>query len=120
MGEKLKGKNGYSSLGAVMGATYPEEAEQMKEILPKAFKLVPGYGAGQGGQADAAVICVNPDGFGAVINNSRGTNYAYHPKFKTDFQCSSIFFASAASKAAKQGRDELNIAVLKKNRRLPW
>jgi len=116
----LYGKYNYSFLGMVMGATYPLEAEEMKNIFPNSFKLVPGFGAGQGGAANNAVICINNDGFGAIINNSRGTNYAYHPKFKTNFICDSKNYDKAASLASKQAKDELNNAVLIKNGKLPW
>lgn len=119
LGESLVGKNGYSSLGVVMGATYPEEAKVMQMILPKAFKLIPGFGF-QGGGPDDAVTCFNEDGFGGIVNNSRGTNYAWHPKFKSEFQCEGKYFASAAGKEAQKARDSLNDAVARKNGSLPW
>jgi len=119
MGEEIKGKNGYSSIGVVMGATYPEDAPIMKDILPWAFKLVPGFGV-QGSGADDAVVCVNKDGFGIIPNNSRGTNYAWHPKFKSEFQCKPTSFALAAASASRQARDALNAAVLKRIGKLPW
>lgn len=118
MTEGTYGEKGYSSLGAVMGATFPEEARLMKELLPKSFKLVPGYGAGQNGKADDAVICINPDGFGAVINNSRGTNYAWHPKFGGDGRHNA--FVLSAAESAKSSRDELNAAVIRSIGSLPW
>jgi orotidine-5'-phosphate decarboxylase len=119
MGESAKGENGYSSIGVVMGATYPEDAPIMKEVLPYAFKLIPGFGV-QKGTADDAVVCVNDDGFGIIPNNSRGTNYAWHPKFKSEFQCNPSSFALAAANASKQARDALNAAVLKRIGKLPW
>jgi len=120
IGESVKGENGYSSIGVVLGATYPEDAPIMKEILPKAFKLIPGFGAGQGGKPDEAVVCVNDDGFGIIPNNSRGTNYAYHPKFKSEFQCNPRSYALAAAKASEQARDALSDAVFRKIGKLPW
>ncbi len=119
MGEEVIGENGYSSIGLVMGATYPEEAETMKEIIPKAFKLIPGFGL-QGGGPDSAVVSINDDGFGAIVNNSRGTNYAWHPELKTGFECSGTSFGSAAAKACEQARDALNASVFKKIGKLPW
>lgn len=119
IGENCVGEYGYSSIGAVMGATYPDEALIMQKELPMAFKLVPGFGF-QGGGPDDAVVSVNTDGFGAVINNSRGTNYAWNPKFKTGFDCDPRNFAGAAARACKKGRDDLNAAVLRKIGKLPW
>lgn len=119
LGQEVKGDNGYSSIGVVMGATYPEDAVIMKEILPRVFKLIPGFGV-QGGAADDAVVCINDDGFGIIPNNSRGTNYAWHPKFKSEFQCQPTSFALAAAKASEQARDALNAAVHKKIGKFPW
>jgi orotidine-5'-phosphate decarboxylase len=119
LGESVRGENGYSSVGVVMGATYPEDASIMKEILPDAFKLIPGFGI-QKGTADDAVVCVNDDGFGIIPNNSRGTNYAYHPRFKMEFQCDPRSYSLAAAKASQQARDALNAAVLKRIGKLPW
>ncbi|MFP4051118.1 MAG: orotidine-5'-phosphate decarboxylase [Thermoplasmata archaeon] len=75
-GEDLLGERGYSSVGAVVGATYPEEAEKLREMMPFALFLVPGYGA-QGGTADDIIPCFNEDGYGAIVNSSRGIDYAY-------------------------------------------
>jgi orotidine-5'-phosphate decarboxylase len=75
-GEGTEGACGLSNVGVVMGATYPEDAVKMREILPNSWFLVPGFGA-QGGGAKDAVVGVRPDGLGAVINNSRGLIYAY-------------------------------------------
>jgi orotidine-5'-phosphate decarboxylase len=70
-GEKLLGKSGYSGLGAVVGATYPEEARQLREIMPNNLFLVPGYGA-QGGTAKDILPNFDARGGGALINVSRG------------------------------------------------
>lgn len=118
-GEQAKGDSGYSSIGVVMGATYPEDAPKMKEVLPYAFKLIPGFGV-QKGTADDAVVCVNDDGFGIIPNNSRGTNYAWHPRFKLEFQCDPRSYALAAAKASQQARDALNTAVRNRIGKLPW
>ena len=85
-----------------------------------AFKLVPGFGFGQGGKPDDAVLCVNDDGFGILPNNSRGTNYAWHPDFKSEFKCDPRSYLQAASKASQQARDALNDAVYRKIGKLPW
>ena len=78
-GKELIGSKGYSSAGAVVGATFPEEAEILRKQMKNTLFLVPGYGA-QGGTADAAVNCFNLDGRGAVINSSRGIIYSWMNK----------------------------------------
>jgi orotidine-5'-phosphate decarboxylase len=70
------GKSGYSSIGAVVGATFPEEADTLRKLMPRSFFLVPGYGA-QGGTAGDAMHCFNPDKLGAVVNASRSVTYAF-------------------------------------------
>ena len=69
-GQGLLGASGYSCVGAVVGATYPEEAARLRELLPNAFFLVPGYGA-QGGTAAELAPAFDPRGYGAVVNASR-------------------------------------------------
>ena len=69
-------KNGYSDVGAVVGATYPEMGEVLRGIMPKAYILVPGYGA-QGGTAAELKPFFNKDGLGAIVNSSRGIIAAY-------------------------------------------
>ena len=66
----------YSYVGAVVGATYPEQGKILREIMPKAFILVPGYGA-QGGKGSDLVHFFHKDGLGAIINSSRGIIAAY-------------------------------------------
>ena len=66
----------YSNIGAVVGATYPEMSRILRKLMPKTFFLVPGYGA-QGGTAEDLKYCFNEDGFGAVVNSSRGIIAAY-------------------------------------------
>jgi len=76
LGDGLVGGSGYSSIGAVIGATFPEEGSRLRELMPRALILVPGYGA-QGGSAKAAAECFNDDGLGAIVNSSRGITYAF-------------------------------------------
>lgn len=66
----------YSYVGAVVGATYPEMGKVLRKIMPKAFILVPGYGA-QGGKGKDLVHFFNEDGLGAIVNSSRGIIAAY-------------------------------------------
>ncbi len=85
----LIGKSGYSSVGAVVGATYPEMGERLRKIMPKSYILVPGYGA-QGGTGKDLAAFFNEDGLGAIVNSSRGIIAAYKKepyaqKFGSDF-----------------------------------
>ena len=66
----------YSNVGAVVGATYPEMGKILRDIMPKAYILVPGYGA-QGGKGKDLVHFFNSDGLGAIVNSSRGIIAAY-------------------------------------------
>ena len=75
-GNDCIGTCGYSAVGAVVGATYPEMGKVLRKIMPKAYILVPGYGA-QGGAAKDLVPYFNEDGLGAVVNSSRGIICAY-------------------------------------------
>ncbi|PJC38964.1 orotidine-5'-phosphate decarboxylase, partial [Candidatus Peregrinibacteria bacterium CG_4_9_14_0_2_um_filter_38_9] len=74
------GENGYSFVGAVTGATFPEQAKRLREIMPNAYFLVPGYGA-QGGKAEDVAVCFGggsgEKGLGVIVNNSRGITNAY-------------------------------------------
>lgn len=74
-GSELMG-DGYSYVGAVVGATYPEEGRILRAVMPKAFILVPGYGA-QGGKGIDLVHFFDKDGLGAIVNSSRGIIAAY-------------------------------------------
>ncbi len=74
-GEECMGDS-YSYVGAVVGATYPEMGKILRKIMPKAFILVPGYGA-QGGKGADLVHFFNEDGLGAIVNSSRGIIAAY-------------------------------------------
>ncbi|HJW86271.1 MAG TPA: orotidine-5'-phosphate decarboxylase [Candidatus Brocadiaceae bacterium] len=76
-GSALMGNEGYSAVGAVVGATYPQEIATLRKIMPKTYFLVPGYGA-QGATAKDIKHCFNPDGLGAIINASRSILYAYN------------------------------------------
>ena len=75
-GGSVMGKYGYSSVGAVVGATYPEQAEALRRRMPHTYFLVPGYGA-QGGQAKDVAKSFNADGLGAIVNASRSIMCAY-------------------------------------------
>ena len=74
-GEELMGDE-YSYVGAVVGATYPEMGKILRKVMPKAYILVPGYGA-QGGKGKDLAHFFNEDGLGAIVNSSRGIIAAY-------------------------------------------
>jgi len=76
IGRALVGASGYSSVGAVVGATYPEEARTIRALMPHGFILVPGYGA-QGGTGESAAISFNADSLGAVVSASRNITFPH-------------------------------------------
>lgn len=74
----------YSYIGAVVGATYPEMGKILRNVMPKSFILVPGYGA-QGGKGADLVHFFNEDGLGAIVNSSRGIIAAYKQELYAKF-----------------------------------
>jgi len=75
------GKYGYSEVGAVVGATHPEEAKRLRAQMKNTFFLIPGYGA-QGGSAEMLKVCFDERGLGGIVNNSRAILCAYrNPKY---------------------------------------
>ena len=109
-GEELIGEEGFSSLGAVVGATWPEQAVQLRKAMPKAIILVPGYGA-QGASADDAVASFTADGKGSIVNASRSIMTAW--KKNSDLKPDE--FATAARLEAEDMKNKLNAAL--KNRK---
>src|SRR6185436_9942894 len=75
-GAGTRGRSGYSSIGAVAGATAARELQRLRECLPNTWILVPGVGA-QGATARDAAPAFDRKGLGALINSSRGILYAY-------------------------------------------
>ena len=104
-GEGLVGEEGYSSVGAVVGATRPREAAELRRIMPRTIFLVPGYGA-QGGGADGAVAAFDDRGRGGIVNSSRGILFAYEAEGSPPED-----FAGAARRAAITMRDDLRAAL---------
>lgn len=94
---------GYSPIGAVVGATFPEEAELLRKVMPKAYFLVPGYGA-QGASGKDIVNCFNADGLGAIVNSSRGIIFAYQ-KTGEDYK-------TAARNAVLSMQEDINSALV--------
>lgn len=106
-GETTIGKYGYSAVGAVVGATHPEEAANLRGKMPHTFFLIPGYGA-QGGNAQMLKCCFKADGLGGVVNNSRGIICAYKKNGGT--------FAEAARAAAIAMQKDLSETIGKMGR----
>lgn len=75
-GADFIGESGYSPCGAVVGATYPKQLEELRAAMPHTFFLIPGYGA-QGGAAAGLVPAFDKKGGGAIVNNSRALMCAY-------------------------------------------
>ena len=96
-GDELMG-DGYSYVGAVVGATYPEMGKVLRKIMPKTFILVPGYGA-QGGKGKDLVHFFNEDGLGAIVNSSRGIIAAYKQDKYKEFGAEN--YADASRQAVK-------------------
>ncbi|MGD0897332.1 MAG: orotidine-5'-phosphate decarboxylase [Thermoguttaceae bacterium] len=67
---------GYGAVGAVVGATYPEQLAELRAAMPHAWFLVPGYGS-QGGTAADVAAALDDRGLGAIVNNSRGIIFAH-------------------------------------------
>lgn len=76
LGAKHVGQCGLSDVGAVVGATYPEQAAHLRRVMPDTIFLIPGYGA-QGATAKDAAAGFRKDGRGAIVNNSRLLIFAY-------------------------------------------
>ena len=86
----------YSYVGAVVGATYPEMGKVLRKVMPKAYILVPGYGA-QGGKGKDLVHFFNEDGLGAIVNSSRGIIAAYKQEQYAMFGAENFGDASRAA-----------------------
>ena len=86
----------YSYVGAVVGATYPEMGKVLRKVMPKAYILVPGYGA-QGGKGKDLVHFFNEDGLGAIVNSSRGIIAAYKQEAYAKFGAENFGDASRAA-----------------------
>ena len=110
--ERFRGEMGYSSIGAVVGATYPEEAAQLRRTMPHSIFLVPGYGA-QGANAEDVVSSFNSDGLGAVINSSRNILYAYE-KFYSKHGCTRLDYMDSVKKATLEMQNSIYSALKQK------
>ncbi len=82
-GKELRGEYGYSSIAAVVGATYPKQLKEIREIAPHTYFLIPGYGA-QGGKAEDIALGFDKNGLGGIVNASRSLMCAYKSEFWKD------------------------------------
>lgn len=98
----------YSYIGAVVGATYPEMGKALREIMPKAYILVPAYGA-QGGKGKDLVHFFNQDGLGAIISSSRGIIGAYQQEKYAEYGAQN--YADAARAAVIDMREDIAQAL---------
>lgn len=98
----------YSYVGAVVGATYPEMGKVLRKVMPKAYILVPGYGA-QGGKGADLVHFFNEDGLGAIVNSSRGIIAAYQQAQYAQF--GSENYADASRQAVIDMREDIAAAL---------
>ncbi len=109
-GKTTVGKYGYSEVGAVVGATHPEEAARLRKQMPNTFFLIPGYGA-QGGSAEMLKVCFDKRGLGGVVNSSRGIICAYkNPQY------SGMTYSEAARAACIDMQQDLLGAIGKMGR----
>lgn len=116
-GKELMGAKGYSHVGAVVGATYPRQLEELRREMPNTYFLIPGYGA-QGGSIQDVMGGFDEKGLGAVINASRSVICAYQRspwKEKFSPEC----FADAARAEVLRMKEEIEAALLNKGIK-PW
>jgi len=105
-GAPLVGEYGYSSIGAVVGATHPEEAVNLRNQLQNTFFLVPGYGAQGGSGKDLKNLWSK--NYGAIVNNSRGITGAY---LTEKYKCNENDFAKASRQAALDMKADLEAFI---------
>ena len=98
----------YSNIGAVVGATYPEQGKILRKIMPKTIILVPGYGA-QGGKGKDLAYFFNEDGLGAIVNSSRGIIAAYKQEAYAKY--GETGYADAARAAVLDMKADINSAI---------
>ena len=103
------GTCGYSYVGAVVGATYPEMGAVLRKLMPKTYILVPGYGAQGAKEVPELVNYFNEDGLGAIVNSSRGIIAAYKQEKYAKFGPEN--FADASRQAVIDMREDIGSAI---------
>ena len=111
-GSELIGENGYSSVSAVVGATYPKQLQELRELMPHSYFLIPGYGA-QGGKAEDIALGFDENGLGGIVNATRSLMCAYKSDLWKD-KFAEEDYAKATRAEAIRMRDELNSAIKSK------
>jgi orotidine-5'-phosphate decarboxylase len=104
-GEDTQGAYGYSAVGAVVGATYPQQLAELRARLPHTFFLVPGYGA-QGGGAEGVAKAFDENGLGAIVNSSRAVMCAYKKE-----NCDPVEFAAAARREVIRMKNDITAYI---------
>ena len=104
-GKDLRGEYGYSSIAAVVGATYPKQLKQIREIAPHTYFLIPGYGA-QGGKAEDIALGFDKNGLGGIVNASRSLMCAYKSELWKD-KFAEKNYAKATRAEALRMKEEL-------------
>jgi orotidine-5'-phosphate decarboxylase len=99
------GRHGYGAVGAVVGATYPQQLAELRDAMPHAWLLIPGFGA-QGGSVEDVAAGFDAEGLGAIVNNSRGIIFAHaREPYRTRFGATG--WQSAAAAATEEMIDQL-------------
>lgn len=108
-GKELVGEHNYSSIAAVVGATYPKQLEELRSLAPHTYFLIPGYGA-QGGKANDIALGFDRNGLGGIVNASRSLMCAYKSdRWKDTY--SEEEYAKATRAEAIRMKEELNQAI---------
>lgn len=111
-GEELRGEYGYSSISAVVGATYPEQLKQLRKEAPHTYFLIPGYGA-QGGKTSDIALGFDENGVGGIVNASRSLMCAYKAEQWKD-QFKEKDYAKATRAEAIRMKEELKAEIKNK------
>lgn len=105
---ETQGTHGYGAVGAVVGATYPEQLVELRAAMPHSWFLVPGFGA-QGGTAESVRHAMDERGLGAIINSSRGIIFAHaRPEYES---LASSSWLAAVEQATRDMIDQLAVPV---------
>lgn len=98
------GQSGYGNIGAVVGATYPQQLSELRSKMPAAWLLIPGFGA-QGGSAEDVRHGFDSAGLGAIVNSSRGIIFAYQRQ-----QYGNLHWQDAVAQAAQEMQQQLQFS----------
>ncbi|MNI23228.1 orotidine 5'-phosphate decarboxylase [compost metagenome] len=115
LAHETKGTQQYSFIGVVVGATYPEEAKQIRKMLPHSIFLVPGFGK-QGGKAEDLDVFFDENGDGALISSSRGIIYSYMNGNENWSKISEVDIHKHIAEATIKANEQLNQVRFKANR----